>query len=244
LSVTAVALSALAGLPLLGVSDHGRHGLSLGLVGLVAVVLLSSYPLLRVEIGEPAEGPISLAALMRFQQSSDEMTGSTFWTKEIPTWSGMADIYITQERNGEVVRPVENIIATEFLDYNENTGFVVDSIAHNSVMQEAWFWSPLPGRRIVYNHFYYPGWRAYLLNGEGGQPVQELEIIPEETGTLGRMTVPVPVGEGYVLLRFEDTMPRIIGRLISLSMLALFVLSGLVILWLRRGNSRFRKLQG
>ena len=229
LRVTAVALSALAGLPLLGAPDNGRHGLSLGLVGLVAVVLLSSYPLLRVEIREPAEGPISLAALMRFQQSSDEMTGSTYWTKEIPTWSGMADIYMTQERNGEPVRPVENIIATEFLDYNKNTGFVVDSKAHNSVMQEVWYWSALPGRRIVYNHFYYPGWRAYLLDGEGGQPVQELEVIPEETGTLGRMTVPVPPGEGYVLLRFEDTLPRIVGRWISLSTLALLALGVIVV---------------
>jgi hypothetical protein len=233
LSVTAVALSALAGLPLAGMTDQGRHGLSLGVVALVAVVLLSSYPLLRVEIVEPAEGPVSLAGLMRFQQSSDEMTGSTAWTKEIPTWSGMADLYIAQERNGEPVRPVDNLIATEFLDYNKETGFVVNSEAHNSVMQEVWYWSPLPGRRIVFNHFYYPGWRAYLLDGRGGRPVQELEVIPEETGTLGRMTVPVPVGEGYVLLRFEDTPPRIIGRWISLGTLALLALGGVAYLWFK-----------
>ena len=231
LSVTAVALSGLAGLPLAGMADQGRHGLSLALVALVAVVLLSSYPLLRVEIREPAEGPVSLAALMRFQQSSDEMTGSTAWTKEIPTWSGMADQYITQERNGETVRPVDNIIAIEFLNYNKNTGFVVDSIAHNSVMQEVWYWSPLPGRSIVYNQFYYPGWRAYLLDGRGGQPVQELEVVPEAGGTLGRMTVPVPVGEGYVLLRFDDTWPRIAGRWISLATLGLLLLGALAMFW-------------
>jgi hypothetical protein len=238
--VTAVALSALAGLPLLSAPDDGRHGLSLGLVGLVAVVLLSSYPLLRVEIREPTEGPVSLAALMRFQQSSDEMTGSTFWTKEIPTWSGMADTYIMLERNGEPIEPVASLVDYELLDYNKNTGFVVDSITRNSVMEEVWYWSPLPGRRIVYNHFYYPGWRAYLLDGRGGQPVQELEVIPEETGTLGRMTVPVPVGEGYVLLRFEDTPPRTVGRWISLATLTLL---GLVVLavvvmrvWSRMGQ--------
>ena len=233
-SVTSVALSALAALPLLNAPDHGRHGLSLGVVGMAAVVLLSSYPLLRVEISEPAEGPVSLAALMRFQQSSDEMTGSTYWTKEIPTWSGMADIYITQDRNGEVVRPVENIIAAEFLDYNKNTGFVVDSIAHNTVMQEVFYWSPLPGRKIVYNQFYYPGWRAYLLDGAGGKPVQELKVVPESEGTLGRMTVPVPVGEGYVLLRFEDTLPRIVGRWISLVTLASLVVGWGIAAWNRR----------
>jgi hypothetical protein len=237
LSVTAVAMSALAGLPLVGMPDQGRHGLSLGLVGLVAVVLLSSYPLLRVEITEPAEGPVSLAALMRFQQSSDEMTGSTAWTKEIPTWSGMADQYITMERNGEPVRPLDHIVALEFNDYDRNTGFVVEPISHNSVMQEVWYWSPLPERRIVYNHFYYPGWRAYLLDGKGGQPVQELEIIPEESGTLGRMTVPVPAGEGYVLLRFEDTLPRIVGRWISLGTVALLAVGAVVWFRFRRQDS-------
>jgi hypothetical protein len=237
LSVTAVALSALAGLPLLGVVDNGRHGLSLSLVALVAVVLLSAYPLLRVEISGPAEGPVGLAALMRFQQSSDEMTGSTYWTKEIPTWSGMADTYITMDRNGEPVVPVDSLVDYDTLDYDENTGFVVDSILRNTVMEEVWYWSGGPGRRIVYNHFYYPGWRAYLLDGEGGQPVQELEIIPEETGTLGRMTVPVPAGEGFVLLRFEDTLPRVVGKWISLATAALLVVGGLVLVIVRvQGN--------
>jgi hypothetical protein len=61
-----------------------------------------------------------------------------------------------------------------------------------------------------------------------------LPVIPEETGTLGRMTVPVPVGEGYVLLRFEDTMPRIVGRWISLGTLALLALGGLALIAYRR----------
>jgi hypothetical protein len=244
LSVTAVALSVLAGLPLLGAPDNGRHGLSLGLVGLVVVVLLSSYPLLQVEISEAAEGPVSLAGLMRFQQSSDEMTGSTYWTKEIPTWSGMADIYITQDRNGEPVTPVDTLIADEVIDYNKDTGFVVHSEAHNSVMEEVFYWSPLPGRSIVYNHFYYPGWRAYLLDGRGGRPVQELEIVPEVEGTLGRMTVPVPVGEGYVLLRFEDTPPRIVGRVISQLTLVVLALGGLVAVWRKRRQTKLHREQG
>ena len=115
-------MSALAGLPLVGAVDNNRHGLSLGLVGLVAVILLSAYPMLRVEIREPAEGPVGLAALMRFQQSSDEMTGSTAWTKEIPTWSGMATDYITLERDGKPVIPTSTLIADEFIDYDRKQG--------------------------------------------------------------------------------------------------------------------------
>jgi hypothetical protein len=246
-SVTAVTLSALAGLPLVGLPDNHRHGLSLALVGLAAVVLLSSYPLLEVEISEPAEGPISLAALMRFQQSADEMTGATMWTKEIPTWSGIADVYVTQERQGQPVEPVTSYVDPSVLNYNESTGFVVDSITQNTLMEEVYYWSPLPGRAIVYNQFYYPGWRAYLLDESGGQPLQELEIVPEEEGTLGRITVPVPPGEGYVLLRFEDTQPRIVGRIISQLTLAVLLIVGLVIAWWRRRDGKRvgrRELEG
>jgi len=61
------------------------------LIILTTLIILSSYPYLQAEITEPAEGPVSLAGLMRFQQSADEMTGSTAWVKEIPKWSPMAD---------------------------------------------------------------------------------------------------------------------------------------------------------
>ena len=236
-SVATLCLAALAGLPMLpDVHSSDRRSL-LALAAVAGLVLLGSYPLLRVEITEPAEGPVGLAALMRFQQSSDEMTGSTAWVKEIPTWSPMADEYISKDRAGEPVTPVASMVDYTTLNYHRETGFVVNSEARTSVMEEAWYWSPLEGRRIVYNQFYYPGWRAYLLNGPDGEPVQELEIVPEEEGTLGRMTVPVPVGEGYVLLRFEDTTPAIAGRWISWATAAVLIGAG-VARWSRREGAR------
>jgi hypothetical protein len=230
-SIAAVALSALAGLLLLPEqpAEEGTPALNGPLVALIVVILLSSYSMLEVELSEPAEGPVGLPALMRFQQSSDEMTGSTAWVKEIPTWSGMADIYISRERNGEVVDPLATMVDYSVVNYNRTTGFVVHSQQRTSVMEEVFYWSPLPGRRIVYNQFYYPGWRAYLLDGPGGTPVEELAVIPEEDGPLGRMTVPVPPGEGYVQLRFEDTPPRTIGRAISVVTLALLLLAGVLL---------------
>jgi hypothetical protein len=42
-------------------------------------------------------------------------------------------------------------------------------------------------------------------------------ITPEATGTLGRMTVQVPPGEGYLLLVYEDTPPRTAGGAITLA---------------------------
>lgn len=237
-AITALGLSALAGLPLLAVSDAQRNrGVSLPLIGLATLVILASYPLLRVEIVEPAEGPVSLAALMRFQSSSDEMTGSTAWVREIPTWSPMADAYIAQEERGEPVTPVASYVDYTLMNYNRETGFVVNSEAHTTIMEEVWYWSGLPGRSIVFNHFYYPGWRAYLLDGRHGQIVTELPIVPED-GPLGRMTVPVEQGEGYVLLRFEDTQPRIVGRVVSQGTLALLIVVGMVLTGLRLGRMK------
>jgi hypothetical protein len=233
-SITALCLSILAGLVMYPTLHRDIERLSLPLLAVVAAVVMGSYPLLRVEIEEPAEGPVGLAALMRFQQSSDEMTGSTAWVKEIPVWSPMADEYISKDKLGEPVTPVSSMVDYTILSYDKETGFVVNSEEHNSIMEEVWYWSPLEGRRIIFNQFYYPGWNAYLLDGPGGDPVQNLPIIPEEEGTTGRMTVPVPSGEGYVLLRYEDTSPRTAGKMISWATIGMLLLAGAAMSGARR----------
>lgn len=235
MAITTVFTSLLAGLVVMPLRAlRIPAGVDVPLVGLCLVIVLSSYPYLRVEISEPAEGPVSLAGLMRFQRSSDEMTGSTAWVSEIPTWSRMAQYYIDQDEAGEEVRPVDSLVDYSIVDYNRETGFVVDSVARTAIMEEVFYWSPLPDRRIVYEHFYYPGWRAWLLDGRHGRPVLELPVIPETEGTLGRMTVPVPVGEGYVLLRFEDTPPRIVGQAVTWFTIVALIVTGGVLAWRRR----------
>jgi hypothetical protein len=205
-----------------GDTEDDAARLTPSLLFLAAVVILASYSYLRVQISEPVEGPVGLASLMRFQQSADEMTGSTAWVKEIPTWSPMADYYIQQEWEGKPVEPVTTRL--DYTDFDYET-FAAGAVAYNTVTEEVYFLNKRPGeQRLVFNHFYYPGWKAYLLDGEHGEPLHDLPIIPEETGTLGRMTVPVPQGEGYVLLRYEDTPPRTIGGWISvLTVIALCV---------------------
>lgn len=234
LVITTIFTSVLAALVVLPVRQmHMRRAIDVPLLALCAVIVLSSYPLLRVEIQEPVEGPVSLAGLMRFQRSSDEMTGSTAWVSEIPTWSPMAQHYIDQDEAGEEVQPISTLVDYSIVSYDRETGFVVDSVAHAVGMEEVFYWSPLPGQRIVYEHFYYPGWRAYLLDEQHGEPVEELPIIPEEEGTLGRMTVPVPEGEGFVLLRFEDTPPRIVGKTITWFTIGAMFIAG-ALLWIRQ----------
>ncbi|MFZ1756973.1 MAG: 6-pyruvoyl-tetrahydropterin synthase-related protein [Caldilineaceae bacterium] len=239
LPLTVVGFSVLAGL--LFVAEWGTNGtdrvggeaaaLSLPLFAVVSVAILASYPLLQVQTVPPAEGPVGLAALMRFERDADEMTGSTAWVKEIPTWSPMAEYYINLDEAGQPVTPVTSKVDYEALDYSV---LAVGSVAHNSVMEEIYFCTdpgdrpgqcnPRDDQRVVFNHFYYPGWRAWLLDGEHGQPVRELPVIPESEGVLGRMTVPIPpTGEGFILLRYGDTPPRTIGQWISLATLLLLL---------------------
>lgn len=209
---------------------HSKR-LDIPLLAVVIVILLGSYPFLQVQITEPAEGPVNLASLMRFQQTSDEMTGSTVWVKEIPRWSVMADEYMRQEANGEPVTPVTTKVDYSATNYNCETGsIIVGSIEHNSIMEKVYYCSGKLDARIVYNHFYYPGWHAYLWNEETDEPIRELAIKPNEDDPLGRMAVSVPEGEGYVMLRFEDTPPRVLGKQISQLSLGLFALIGLLTL--------------
>ncbi len=244
LSMTALCLSILSGLPFHTRLVKAATHLTIPLLSVLLTILLASYPYLQVQISEPAEGAVSLAGLMRFQQSSDEMTGSTIWVKEIPTWSAAADYYISQDEKGETIKPVDTLLDTTApgFDYETLGG---GTVAHSTVMEEVYFCtnynreekscSPRDDKVLVFNQFYYPGWRAYLLDGEHGTPRQELPIIPETTGTLGRMTVAVPaVGEGYILLRFEETRPRLIGKAITWTTLLLLMLGGIGVTWQRR----------
>jgi hypothetical protein len=212
--------------------ERGR--LSLPLLAVVTTLILASYPYLRVEISAPVEGPVSLAGLMRFQQSSDEMTGSTAWVAEIPTWSPMADYYISQDQAGEPVKPVDTKLDYTIFDYET---FGASSVAHSTISEEIFYANRRSSpQTIVFNHFYYPGWNAYLLDGEHGARVTQLPITPEATGTLGRMTVEVPPGEGYLLLVYEDTPPRTIGGAITLATLGLLLVSALLT-WRRQRTS-------
>ncbi len=55
--------------------------------------------------------------------------------------------------------------------------------------------------------FYFPGWKAYI-DGE------EVPVYP--SGELALLSVNVPEGEHEVLVRFEDTAPRLVGNVVSL----------------------------
>jgi hypothetical protein len=204
---------------------------------LSAFLLLSSAPYFRVEMREPTpeQGPVSYAALMRFQRTSDEMTGVTAWVDPAlrPHWSNMADLWV----KGQDV--------TTRVEYGKGPGQVpqTETLAVNSedvgsAHEQVYWYAKDAGQRITFNRFWYPGWTAWLLDGKNGRPVRALPV-EREAGPLARVVVPVPAGEGYILLRFEDTPLRAGAKWVTLGTLIAVSLTVVArVLWRRRKKSR------
>ncbi len=178
---------------------------SLATVALAALIVLGSYPYITSQnILEPREGPVSLAGLMRFENSANEMTGTTVYANEQPLWSPLADNYLQQKNvRSKIdfstvpdwlflrVTPTSLRVDGERVDYNAPNGDVT----------------------IVFNVQMYPGWRAYLTPSRSTDIVRELPIEIEPP--YGRIKVTLPQGEHGVWLRFQDTPPRTAGTIIS-----------------------------
>jgi hypothetical protein len=223
LTLTVVSMAFLCGTAAHQADDEDRLPGTATLL-LVALLILGSLPYMRAEMSEQE---VSLASFMQIQQSSDEMTGSTAWVRQVPSWSSMADYhiagepltskvnykYLYRQPGRPRVRTDESYVDSELVEYS----------AERPVL-------------ITFNTFYYPGWHAYLLDPATGDARQELPISLR--GELGLMTVRVPAGTGRVLLRFEDTPVRKAGTVMSLGSLGL-----IGILLLGRLVTRTRKLQ-
>jgi hypothetical protein len=227
-------LSLLAGAILANPADAeaGWHEeLDWPVVILAGVLLLGSYPYLQVQMREPTneQGPVSYAALMRFQRTSNEMTGVTAWVDpdQIPIWSPMADEWVAGR---EVKTKVDysRVPQTPTLAVNEE-GLGADS-------EEVWYHAGQDGESITFNRFWYPGWKAYLLDGRHGRIVRETPVARED-GPLARLVVPVPKGESFLLVRFEDTPLRALSKWLTLATIAVIV--GLVVA--RIGLARLRR---
>ncbi|MCQ3979727.1 MAG: hypothetical protein DPW09_40430, partial [Anaerolineae bacterium] len=190
---------------------------------LACLILLSSYPYLQAEVRDPAptEGPVSQAALFRFQQSSDEMTGQTAWVQRIPAWSALAE---QVERGGEITTKV-NYTA---LPADDSVG--VYSMTMDSVHELLWVGTQKEGQTVTFLIPYYPGWQAYIYEDLGphdGNLDEEIGPVTRvgplvarpsirTTPIEGWMVVPVPQGSHFLEIRFEDTPIRVVGRWISL----------------------------
>jgi hypothetical protein len=223
LALTVVSLAFLSGVVVWQVRPDGT-GLDVAPLVLVVLLILGSLPYMQARM---SQRKASLAGLMQFQQSSDEMTGSTAWVRHIPSWSPMADYFIAGEpltsrvNYDELYRQPGRVHARTLELHTESE--LVEYSAQRPVL-------------ITFNTFYYPGWHAYLLDAGTDQVIEDLPIALR--GDLGLMTVRVPAGVGHVLLRFEDTPIRHLATAITFATLSLIVLLLLARLFFRtRGEN-------
>ncbi|MCS6844176.1 MAG: hypothetical protein NZ528_07635 [Caldilineales bacterium] len=206
--------------------------LNLTTVLLSLLLLLGSYPYLRAEVilPTPQQGPVSLAALMRFQQSSDEMTGAPKWVdlSRRPMWSDMAELYVQADNpplrpdasKEEIKAAIARQIAavTSKVDYRQvpqTETLAVWSLALGAAYEKLWVVAGDDNQRLVFNIAWFPGWRAYRLAGEDGPIVEELPVERED-GPLARVVVRPRAGTHVVLLRFEDTPIRVAAKRVTL----------------------------
>lgn len=198
---------------------HAAQKPSPGVIALVLLILIGSYPYLQAQIVEPAEGPVGLAGLMRFQQSANEMTGSTAWVQEIPEWSAIADHYIAGK---EVASKIDFTASQETLE-----AVPIEVGTNYELVRYKAFTEPA---RLVFDIFYYPGWRAYSMKKDDAGYSVDRELKIEPYGKLGKISVEVDPKRRHVLVRFEDTPVRVVGQIISaLGLVA--VLVGLLGRW-------------
>jgi hypothetical protein len=158
---------------------------------------------------------------MQFQQSSDEMTGSTAWVRQIPAWSPLADYHIAGE-------PLTSKLAFDTIYQQPGRPHARTlELRTDSELVEYSAERPI---LLTFSTFYYPGWHAYLLDPDTDAVIEELPIALR--GELGLMTVRVPEGVGRVLLQFESTTTRSVAAgvtFVSLGIVVLILLAALAL---------------
>lgn len=248
LMIAALPLAVLAG----SVARSEDQRLSLSTLLLALLLMLGSAPYLRAEMipPTPQQGPVSYAALMRFEQSSNEMTGAPKWVDlaQRPLWSDMAELYVQADTpplapdasKAEIDAAIARQAAavTSKVDYRlmpQTETLAVLSKELGAAHERLWIHVGAPGQKIVFNIAWFPGWRAYRLADDDGPIVAELPLERED-GPLARIVVPVEPGEYTILVRFEDTPIRTVAKAIS-------AVGGLIVLGVVLLGVWFKRLQ-
>jgi predicted outer membrane lipoprotein len=156
--------------------------------------------------------------LFRYQQSSDEMTGTTAWARRIPGWSALAEQVI---QGGSIDTRVS------YSGIPPGQQLAVHSVEMDSVHELVWVYAADDRQTVTFMIPYYPGWTATVY-ADLREPAENLKArvgpmtgapAVQTTDDEGWLVVPVPAGEHFLEVRFVDTPVRVVGRLISLASL-------------------------
>ncbi len=211
-----------------GVLASAKRGAETWAVALFlgGLVILGSAPYLRVEIVPPPKDSGTLAGLMRFERTANEMTGVSVAAKEVPRWSPLAALYVegknvTTKVNYGAIPPAGR----------KGPVLGVHSLAMGTDYEEVWYWAADDYQRIEFFFEYFPGWTAYILDPKTKQVQKVIRLTFDDVADpYGRISVPVPAGEHILLLKFEDTPVRKAGKAITLATVVL-LLAFFVVRW-------------
>lgn len=204
LTLTTVSLSILAGAVLLEGTET-RSNFSLAALVIAALILLGSYSYITSQnYLEAKEGPVSFQGLMRFEKSANEMTGTTVYADEQPTWSPLAD---------NIMGGVNIKSKIDFSTVPKSVFIRITKEGLHTNGERVDYNAPDGDTPITFNVQNYPGWRAYLTKSRTTDIIRELPTQIEPP--YGRIKVIVPKGEYGLWLRFEDTLPRTLGAILT-----------------------------
>ncbi len=186
---------------------------------IAGLIILGSAPYLRIETPEPPPGGATLAGLMEFERSSDEMTGMTSTATEVAAWSPLADLHMAGI-------PIDNQVDYSLI--RPNLDLDVDVREHRVDSELVWVHAEGPDQRVPFYRQWYPGWTATILDPDTGAELDRFALTEADTrAPYGLLDVPVPAGEHLLLISFENTPIRNLGTIVSIlaivGLIALFV---------------------
>jgi hypothetical protein len=155
------------------------------------------------------------------------MTGITVYAAEQPTWSSFAD---------NVMGYVNIRSKIDFSAQPASLFILLRKNGLHTYGETFDFNAKQENTSVIFDVQNYPGWTAHLLKSRTNEIIRDLPIDIDPPD--GRIKVTLPQGEYGLMLRFEDTAPRVLGQILS----ALSVLIAIVIfswdVWRRGRNDR------
>ena len=185
-----------------------RLGLGLGLLAILLVYGLADLPTKML----PLEDSQVTVKRMWEEDFAARQIGATWTAEYVPVW-------VKADRS-VVALPPPDLVPFEPRDLSPEEIPEV-KLGRQALLSGQMVVTSPEGYTLRFHTFYFPGWKVYV---DG----QEAPAYP--SGDLALLTVDIPAGEHQVLVRFEDTAPRLAGNLVSL-LTALGLLAFAIFRW-------------